>query len=162
VTGRRMLEVAFGHAQAPPAVLIPRGESRRPNPPAIFPSDDARPDMAAVEERIRAKGAEAGARLRAAHREMAAQPRRGGQPVSELAPFACPCCGPTLETFASAAVTCRCGRRCSPPAHVAAQRKRERARARYVAQRGRSEPPEIAKSPAERVSAAVQGEAASG
>jgi hypothetical protein len=81
VTGRRMLDAALGHAQDPPAVLIPRGDGgrgARPNPRAILTStpDDERPDMAAVEARIRAKAAETGARFRANHPEIAARTRR--------------------------------------------------------------------------------------
>jgi hypothetical protein len=33
--------------------------------------------------------------------------------MSAFVVFVCPRCGPRVETFASAVVTCRCGRRCS-------------------------------------------------
>jgi hypothetical protein len=34
--------------------------------------------------------------------------------VGDLVMFECPSCGPRVETFASAEVLCRCGRRCRP------------------------------------------------
>jgi hypothetical protein len=37
-----------------------------------------------------------------------------GRPLSAHVPFACPACGPRVETVASAEVTCSCGRRCTP------------------------------------------------
>jgi hypothetical protein len=36
--------------------------------------------------------------------------------VSTFVPHECPTCGPVVETFVSAEVTCRCGRRCRLPA----------------------------------------------
>jgi hypothetical protein len=55
--------------------------------------------------------------------------------VSMFVSHECPTCGPVVETFVSAEVTCRCGRRCRLPASVKAQldraRKRE-ARARML------------------------------
>src|SRR5215218_33175 len=44
--------------------------------------------------------------------------------AAELVEFACPVCGPVLETFASAEVVCRCGRRCRLPEWVKARAKR--------------------------------------
>jgi hypothetical protein len=53
--------------------------------------------------------------------------------AEQFVPFECPSCGPRVETFPNAEVTCACSRRCRPPEWVRAQfdraRKRE-ARAR--------------------------------
>jgi len=44
--------------------------------------------------------------------------------MADLVEFVCPRCGPVLETFASAQVTCSCGRLCRLPEWARAQRKR--------------------------------------
>lgn len=43
---------------------------------------------------------------------------------STFVPFECPACGPVLETFPTAEVTCSCQRRCLPPEWLRAQLKR--------------------------------------